>query len=198
MRTRRFLRHLLVLLGSLAAGAPSFALGAADVPNLKPGVVLAVGEGLKDEQFREITITHVNSVRADGAVWYQIDGTTLGGQEVVFYADFAASPPKIELAFKKLSLRKLVDRPRKFLDAVEEDNKGELTLDDTVFQFTDAESDEGRFEPDGDQARGFDFNYLVFASKKEPGTSIQVMRWSEEKFDTYLVKLLQAKDLKIK
>lgn len=80
------------------------------------------------------------------------------------------------MAVRRVALKKLVDRPRKFLDTVESEEKGELVMDGVAFEF----------------------NYLVFTSSKDATLSIQVMRWDDEKLDTYLVKRISAAEVKLK
>ncbi|MFZ3220845.1 MAG: hypothetical protein WA174_12465 [Rhodoferax sp.] len=193
-----FLKRSLLLLGYWVAFAPCYALDTSDIPKLKAGTVLSVADPAAEAPLREMAITHVHSIRADGAVWYQIEGTYRDGQEGIVYVDFTTSPVKIETTVKKLSLRNLVDRPRKFLDAVEESEKGELVYEGSPFQYADTESDDGVFERDGDKTSTLEFNYLVFTSKKDANLSIQIMRWDDDKFDTYLVKRVQPGDVKVK
>lgn len=198
MVTHPFLKRSLLLLGCWVAFAPCYALDTSDIPKLKPGTVLTVAGPAAEAPLREMAITHVHSIRSDGTVWYQIEGTYGDGQEGMVFADFATSPVKIETIVKKLLLRNLVDRPRKFLDAVEESEKGELVYEGSPFQYASAESDDGVFERDGDKTSTVEFNYLVFASKKDADLSIQIMRWDDDKFDTYLVKRAQPGDVKVK
>ncbi|MFZ3126993.1 MAG: hypothetical protein WA136_03165 [Rhodoferax sp.] len=193
-----FLKRSLLLLGCWVAFAPCYALDTSDIPKLKTGTVLSVADPAAEAPLREMAITHVHSIRADGAVWYQIEGTYRDGQEGMLYVDFTTSLVKIETTVKKLSLRNLVDRPRKFLDAVEESEKGELVYEGSPFQYADTESDDGVFERDGDKTSTLEFNYLVFTSKKDANLSIQIMRWDDDKFDTYLVKRVQPGDVKVK
>ena len=192
-----FLKRSLLLLGCWVAFAPCYALDTADIPKLKAGTVLSVADPAAEPPLREMTITHVHSIRSDGAVWYQIEGNYRDGKEAILYADFTTAPAKIEAIVKKLVLRNMVDRPRKFLDAVEEDEKGELVYEGSPFQYANAESDDGVFERDGDKTSTLEFSYLVFASKKDANLSIQVMRWDDDKFDTYLVKRVQPGDVKV-
>lgn len=192
MPLRRLVHNTLLALACLAAWAPAYALDATDLPQLKAGTVLAVADAKGETAARDIAITHVHPVRSEGSVWYQINGTSGSGQEEVLYADFSASPPKLEMVVRRVVLKKLVDRPRKFLDAVEEEGKGELLMDGVAFAYTDAESDDGVFETDGNPAQAFEFNYLVFTSSKDATLSIQVMRWDDEKLDAYLVKRVSA------
>ncbi len=192
---RRFLHSVLLPLACLAVLAPCYALDASDLPHLKVGTVLTVADPKGEVPPREIAITHVHPVRSDGAVWYQINGSSGGAQEDLLYADLSVSPPKLEMVLRRINLRKLVDRPKKFLDAVEDDEKGELVMDGVAFAYNDAESDDGFFETDGNKALAFEFNYLVFTSSKDASTSIQVMRWDDDKWDAYLVKRIPAESV---
>lgn len=197
MLVAQFLKRSLLALGCWAALAPCYALETSDIPKLKAGTVLTIADPSAQTPLREMAITHVHSIRSDGTVWYQIDGTFRNGQEGIVYVDFTTSPVKIEASVKKLSLRDLVDRPRKFLDAVEESEKGELVYEGSPFQYADSESDDGVFERDGDKTSTLEFNYLVFTSKKDANLSIQIMRWDDDKFDTYLVKRVPPGDVKV-
>lgn len=198
MVMHQFLKRSLLLLGCWLAFAPSYALDTSDIPKLKPGTVLTVADPAAEAPLREMAVTHVHSIRADGTVWYQIDGTYRDGQEGILYVDFTSSPVKIEASIKKLFLKDMVGRPRKFLDAVEEDEKGALTYEGTPFQYADTESDDGVFERDSDKNSILEFNYLVFTSQKDANLSIQIMRWDDDKFDTYLVKRVPPGDVKVK
>lgn len=180
----------------MAALMPAHALDAGDAPNLKAGATLAL-PAVGGNAASTLKVAHVHPVRSDDGVWYQILGSSADGQEQLVYADLSAKPPKVEVMLKRVNLRKLVDRPRKFLDAVEDDEKGELTLDGVVYRYNDKESDEGSLEPDGNAAQAQPFNYLVFTSTQDPSLSIQVMRWSEEKFDAYLIQQVAASDAKL-
>jgi hypothetical protein len=194
----RWLSGTFLTLGCMVSMLPCYALDASDIHKLKIGGTLTMAHANTQQSVDEISITHINPVRSDSTTWYQINGTGTNGQDRIFYVDFTTSPVKMESVIQKLILGQLVNRPRKFLDAVEESEKGSLTFNDETYQYLNTESDEGIFEPDGDKTQSFEFNYLVFGSQKEAGLSIQVMRWSDEKFDTYLVKLIQATDVKIK
>lgn len=198
MALHPFLKRSLLLLGCWMAFAPCYALDSSDIPKLKAGTVLTVADPAAEAPLQEMTITHVHSIRADGAVWYQIEGNYRDGKEGILYADFTTTPAKIEATVKKLSLRNLVDRPRKFLDAVEEAEKGELAYEGATFLYANAESDEGVFERDGDKTSTQEFNYLVFIAKDNAKLSIQIMRWDEDKFDTYLVRGIQPGDVKVR
>lgn len=198
MTMRRLCLNSLLSLASLAALAPCYALEAADLPQIKIGAVITVADPKGEAPLREITVTHVHPVRADGAVWYQISATSGADQEEVLYADLTAKPPKLEAVVRRVNLRKLADRPRKFLDAVEEDEEGELLMDGVSYRYNDNESDDGTFEPDGDKTKAFEFNYLVFTSTQDATLSLQVMRWSEDKFDTFLVRQMRPGDVKLK
>lgn len=198
MKSRgRFLDALLCV-AFTAFLTPSFALDASDIPHLKVGAVLVIADSAGRVPMKEVSITHVHPVRSDNSVWYQINGISAGEQEEVMYADLNATPPKLEGVIRRISLRMLVDRPRKFLDAVEENKKGELSYEGVVFQYNDAESDDGFFETDGNKSSAFEFNYLVFTSSADANASIQVMRWSDEKLDAYLVRNIRATDVKLK
>ncbi len=198
MTMLRLVQNAVLSLACLTAWAPCYALDATDLPQLKAGTVLAVADAKGEAPTRDISVTHVHPVRADGSVWYQINGTSGGGQEEVLYADFSVSPPKLEMVIRRVLLKKLVDRPRKFLDAVEDEEKGELVMDGVTFAYNDAESDDGFFEPDGNPAQAFEFNYLVFTSSTDAALSIQVMRWDDDKFDVYLVKQISAAEVRLK
>ena len=198
MTTRRLCLNTLLSLSCLAGIGPCFALEAADLLHIKIGAVITVADPKGEAPLREITVTHVHPVRADGTVWYQINATSGAEQEEVLYADLNANPPKLETVLRKVILRKLVDRPRKFLDAVEDAEKGEMVMDEVTYRYNDKESDGGVFEPDGDKTKAFEFNYLVFTSTQDASLSIQVMRWSEDKFDTYLVRQMRPSDVKLK
>lgn len=198
MTMRRLCLSSLLSLASLAALVPCYALEAADLPQIKMGAVITVTDPKGEAPLREITVTHVHPVRADGAVWYQISATSGADQEEVLYADLTAKPPKLEAVVRRVNLRKLVDKPRKFLDAVEDAEKGDMVMDDVTYRYNDKESDSGTFEPDGDKTKAFEFNYLVFTSTQDATLSLQVMRWSEDKFDTYLVRQLRPGDVKLK
>lgn len=198
MTLLRLVHSAVLSLACLTAWAPSYALEASDLPNVKVGAVLTVADAKGDTPPRDIAITHVHPVRSDDSVWYQINGTSGGGQEEVLYADFSVSPPKLEMVVRRVMLKKLVDRPLKFLDAVEDNEKGELVMDGVAFAYNDDESDDGSFETDGNPAQAFEFNYLVFTSSKDATLSIQVMRWDDEKLDAYLVKRISAAEVKLK
>ena len=66
-----------------------------------------------------------------------------------------------------------------------------------MYRYNDKESDEGSLEPDGNTAQAQTFNYLVFTSTQDPSLSIQVMRWSEEKFDAYLIQQIAADNARL-
>ena len=117
---------------SMASLMPAYALEPGDVVRLKAGAVLDL-PATAGSAARALTIAHVHPVRSEEGVWYQILGTSADGQEQLVYADLSAKPPKVEVMVRRVALRKLVDRPRKFLDAVEDDEKGELTLDGVVY-----------------------------------------------------------------
>ncbi|MDR7305973.1 hypothetical protein [Rhodoferax saidenbachensis] len=189
-------RWMVAAVLGLASLVPVYALEAGDAANLKAGTVLSLPSA-NNSGARTLTIAHVHPVRSDDGVWYQILGSSADGQEQLVYADLSAKPPKVEVMVKRVNLRKLVDRPRKFLDAVEDDEKGELTLDGVVYRYNDKESDDGSLEPDGNAAQAQAFNYLVFTSTQDPSLSIQVMRWTDEKFDAYLIQQVSAADAKL-
>lgn len=175
---------------------PAHALEAGDAAKLQAGAVLSL-PSVGNSAPRSVTIAHVHPVRSEDGVWYQILGSAADGQEQLIYADLSAKPPKVEVMLRRVNLRKLVDRPRKYLDAVEEEEKGELTLDGVVYRYNDKESDDGSLEPDGNASQAQAFNYLVFTSTQDPSLSIQVMRWSDEKFDAYLIQQVSAADAQL-
>jgi hypothetical protein len=179
---------------------PSYALDATHQTQLQPGAVLTISASAGTAVVaREITITHVHGVRSDdGSRWYQVQGSSSDNREELLYVDLSATPPKLELMVNRVGLRKLVDRPRKFLDAVENEEKGELVLDGEIFKYNDKESDDGVLEPDGDQAAGREFNYLVFTSATDARKSLQIMRWDEDRFDTYLILQIKPGDVQLK